>query len=114
MNMIRVLVIEADGRWEFKEISNTLTSLQQCVGGDIEAVGEVRVSALHNAAVFVNDNGKNDDLPVNDRGTMIAELMHLLANGDTINGPMVVAMSQGEDLVSMNNIMESTLRRILA
>lgn len=62
----------------------TLAELQGFVGGNIELV-HLKPGHGH-AEAYVNEEGKLDNLPINDKATAKVRLY----NGDFISGPLVI------------------------
>ena len=81
------------------EIENTLSVLQQIVGGYIETV---RIS--DKGILIMNEEGKLLGLEPN---------FYLGAIGDTIGGPVLVVGEDGEDFVSLPDDEAAEISRIM-
>lgn len=69
----------------------SLEELQNLVGGYIE-----RIAMPNGQAMYINEEGKLNDLPYNNRATTILKLHRLIPN-DYIVGDVVILSNEEED-----------------
>lgn len=89
---IRTLVIPPDGQAEIRDIPQEIRTLQELVGGYIQAV-----PAFHNAdgyprvLIWCNEDGMNLNLPINHRATALWWALDEQMRGiDSLNGTVLV------------------------
>jgi hypothetical protein len=83
--MIKAIVIHADSTFSVTEIDGKLKSLQSIVGGYLEEVGSRDVT------LFINEEGKFEDLPLNHLATVLWWVIcpHM-AGQDILRGDAIV------------------------
>lgn len=83
---IMTIIVPADTTQDLliRQTEGDLKTLQGIVNGDIEAVG------TGNCAIWLNEEGKLQGLPVNDRATKLAHRMRVISAEDAIVGDVAV------------------------
>lgn len=81
---MKCLIIETDGKRRIESL-DTLESLQAVVGGYIEGF-----DLAENANCYINEEGKIDNLPINELATRLCHERQAIMPNDFIVGPMIV------------------------
>lgn len=88
-------MLKANGEADVIEIADTLKAYQDAVGGYIEVV-----SLTERYALIVNEEGKLQDLPLNNRATAICQ--RYLNTSDVIAGDAFIVKKDGEGFVDID------------
>lgn len=99
----RLIILRTDGTRTETEIiaAPSLNTLQQAVGGYIEAISYFNLFEGQRCAAFCNENGKLEGLPPNQAATAAWHYATPLAISDELVGDIVIVAGDNELLAAL-------------